>query len=618
MLLREMQRREAMLMHKLRSDNLLRLLPELQVASMNAEHQNSAQMADSRKQGNDAFRAGQFEKAAALYSAAISDSSASPSDLAGLLLNRAAAHNALHRYDHALRDCARAITLDDAHVAKAHARASLALSALGYVEAANAVLTAAPEAADDSSAKAQHDATELLESLQATLARLTHPVSAWCSMDVIRTVGFAAAEKDAAALLDACLLAPFSELLSTALATALLTAQRPLAARAVTAGIQRMRATGAEPSLLEPLLLSASVTVEPPALPSLPVLTTYIGLAAGELDITALVDTARGDPDGTTRDGRGVVPLLKTLRHIAETRDRGNAAFKSGAYVDALALYGEALTISRDKLLFAPVLLLTNVAATEAALTHMDAALDACKSALSACRFNGKAWARLGNVLSASRPPHTDGALAAFHAAALLSPEDDAVASKLAQAAMRAGEEAEEGLVLHPHSDAEAGRLLAARYRPATAVMPLARAMGAPPAGPRRVQVLDVFATWCGPCKTLAPKVVQQAAGHPGATFIKIDGDACKSTAASLRVRAYPTIITLVDGKEQERMEGADPKRLAEMVTTALAAARRAPISPSAANAPLWLPALSGSADMDAAVLRAVADASAAVSLPLV
>jgi thioredoxin 2 len=70
--------------------------------------------------------------------------------------------------------------------------------------------------------------------------------------------------------------------------------------------------------------------------------------------------------------------------------------------------------------------------------------------------------------------------------------------------------------------------------------------------------VLDVYATWCGPCQMMAPQL-QQAALDWGAKIrvAKMDSDKHTNMASQLRVQGLPTIILFQNGKEVARMEGA-------------------------------------------------------------
>lgn len=72
--------------------------------------------------------------------------------------------------------------------------------------------------------------------------------------------------------------------------------------------------------------------------------------------------------------------------------------------------------------------------------------------------------------------------------------------------------------------------------------------------------LLDVFATWCGPCKIMSP-FLEDAAAELGdkVRVAKIDSDQYPEWASKLNVRSLPTIIVFdgETGKELERVEGA-------------------------------------------------------------
>ena len=70
--------------------------------------------------------------------------------------------------------------------------------------------------------------------------------------------------------------------------------------------------------------------------------------------------------------------------------------------------------------------------------------------------------------------------------------------------------------------------------------------------------LLDVYATWCGPCQLMAPEL-RKAAAELGATARvgKLDSDAYPKFAETLRVGGLPTIIAFRGGRESTRVEGA-------------------------------------------------------------
>ncbi|MFZ2650310.1 MAG: thioredoxin domain-containing protein [Burkholderiaceae bacterium] len=69
--------------------------------------------------------------------------------------------------------------------------------------------------------------------------------------------------------------------------------------------------------------------------------------------------------------------------------------------------------------------------------------------------------------------------------------------------------------------------------------------------------VVDFYADWCGPCRTMAPQFAGAAADAKGrALFVKVDSDASPATAARFAVRSIPTVVRLNHGAEVERFSG--------------------------------------------------------------
>jgi len=73
--------------------------------------------------------------------------------------------------------------------------------------------------------------------------------------------------------------------------------------------------------------------------------------------------------------------------------------------------------------------------------------------------------------------------------------------------------------------------------------------------------LLDMWATWCGPCKILAPVIEELAVDLAGRVRVgKLDVDENPATAARFGVRSIPTLLVLRDGRELDRIVGVQPK----------------------------------------------------------
>jgi thioredoxin 1 len=81
-----------------------------------------------------------------------------------------------------------------------------------------------------------------------------------------------------------------------------------------------------------------------------------------------------------------------------------------------------------------------------------------------------------------------------------------------------------------------------------------------------KLVVIDFSATWCGPCKMIAPLFQQLSEAIPGVVFIKIDVDENPDTAAKYNVSAMPTFVFLKSGEVIDRLMGANPARLQELI----------------------------------------------------
>ena len=78
-----------------------------------------------------------------------------------------------------------------------------------------------------------------------------------------------------------------------------------------------------------------------------------------------------------------------------------------------------------------------------------------------------------------------------------------------------------------------------------------------------RPVLLDCWAAWCGPCRTIAPALDQLAAESAGLYRVaKLNVDENSQTANALGIQSIPTLFIYKNGQQVERIVGAQPRQV--------------------------------------------------------
>ncbi|XP_078436227.1 thioredoxin H-type 9 isoform X2 [Wolffia australiana] len=81
-----------------------------------------------------------------------------------------------------------------------------------------------------------------------------------------------------------------------------------------------------------------------------------------------------------------------------------------------------------------------------------------------------------------------------------------------------------------------------------------------------KMVVANFSASWCGPCKLVAPLYGELSLKYPSLIFITVDIDQLTEFSATLDIRATPTFFFLTNGQQVDRLVGANKPELEKRV----------------------------------------------------
>ncbi|PSN48113.1 Thioredoxin-2 [Blattella germanica] len=84
--------------------------------------------------------------------------------------------------------------------------------------------------------------------------------------------------------------------------------------------------------------------------------------------------------------------------------------------------------------------------------------------------------------------------------------------------------------------------------------------------GDQALVVVEFYATWCGPCKQLMPKVELLPQEFPDIHVLKIDVDECEELTVDYSIQAMPTFVFIKKNQTLESFTGANIEQVKKLI----------------------------------------------------
>lgn len=81
-----------------------------------------------------------------------------------------------------------------------------------------------------------------------------------------------------------------------------------------------------------------------------------------------------------------------------------------------------------------------------------------------------------------------------------------------------------------------------------------------------KLVIVDFHATWCGPCKMIAPKLEAMSLVKTNVVFLKVDVDEVEEVAQEYQITCMPTFLFFKDGKKIDSFSGANENKIKEFI----------------------------------------------------